>query len=1078
MKKLVATFIQYPFYANLIIVITLLSGVYGLMSMKKSFFPERRSREIFVSVAYPGASPKEMEEGITVRIEEAVRGLVGIKEINSTSSENFARVQITTTGEYDIDATLQEVKNAVDGISSMPVDAERPIVFKQRNTTPAVRLGLASEGVDLMTLKKYAMQIEDDFRASGYITQMSVWGYPALEISVEISEQNRLRYNISFDEIEQAIRLNNSDISAGQIKSDEEEILIRSRKRSVDPGDIAEIIVRANPDGSFIRIRDIADVKLKFADVASMNLLNGNKAVNFYISKLVDEDLKQITDYIREYVEDFNRENEGMHLYVTFDFLNVLNARLNLLLRNGGIGIILVLLTLGFFLNIRLSFWVAFGIPFSFLGMFFLGHMFGITVNMISLFGMILVVGILVDDGIVIAENIYSHFEKGKTPRKAALEGSLEVLPAVLTSVTTTMIAFSPLLILREGRMEFMFQMAFVVIISLFFSLIEAFLVLPGHLGHGYILRSKDVVSKSITIRSTLDKIIAYMRDRIYGSILRWVIRWRWYVAGFIPIALILLTIGMFLGGIIKSTFYPVIPFDFFSIDIAFTPGSGEKQTWDYLMRFDSIVWEVNDELMEEYKEYYKKHPKDTISVIQFTYPGIGSAFDGVENGSHAGRIFVQPRDLEKFDISGFDIAHRIRIKIGQVPEAEKFSVGGSNRWGKPISLSLLGKDFDELELAENFLLEGMKNMEELENVIKTNAAGKREVLLKLKPKAYFLGLNHASISNQIRQGFFGGQAQRLQDGKDEIRVWVRYPKQDRETLGQMENMKIMTPRGEFPLSELATYEIKRGPVNINRFNMSREVRVESDLTDPYAPVPPVLESIDKNILMDLKTKFPGIRIQAQGQQRSSEESMQELIHLYIIAIVIIVFIVMLHFRSVAQSFIIILMIPLSWIGAVWGHGIEGIPVSMLSAWGMVALSGVIINDAVVFLSKYNLNLQEGMKQCEALYQAGISRFRPILLTTITTSVGLYPIILEKSHQAQFLKPMAVALAYGVLIGTGFILLFFPALIMFLNDVRVTMNWLWKGKRPAREHVEVAIRHMKIEKGFSKEQDNNKKIEE
>ncbi len=1063
MKKLVARFIQYPFYANMIVAFVLMGGFYGIITLKKSFFPERQTRQIYVTVWYPGASPKEMEEGITVRIEEAVRGLVGIKEIHSSSSENFSSVAITTTGKYDIDVMVQEVKNAVDGISSFPSAAERPIVYKQRSTTPAMRLGLASEGVDRLTLKKYTNEIEDDLRATGFISQLQINGFPALEISVEVSEENRLRYQISFDEIVNAIALNNNDISAGQIKSMEEEILIRSRKRSIDPNEIADIVVRANTDGSLVRIRDLASVQLKFADEANRYLMNGKQAGGFFIQKLIDEDLQQISDFVTQYVDDFNARHQGAKLYVTFDFLDILKARLRLLTTNMGLGVVLVLLTLGLFLSLRLSFWVAFGIPFSFIGMFLVASMFGITINMVSLFGMILVVGILVDDGIVIAENIYSHFEMGKTPRKAALEGSIEVLPAVLTSVTTTIVAFIPLLIIKEGGMEFLYEMAFVVIACLIFSLIEAFLVLPGHLGHSYILRTKDAVNKSMAIRRTLDKGIAYVRDQLYGRLLKWMIRWHWYVVVFLPVALIILTAGLIQGGLIKFTFFPAIPFDYFSIDVAFTPGTGEKKTWEYMMRFDSIVWEVNEELMAEHADFYKAHP-DEDPIIRFSYPGIGYAFNGAESGSHTGSLFVQPRDLEDLGMSAFEVSSRISRKIGSMPEAEKFQIAGTNRFGKPVALSLLGKNFEELEQAEEFLLEHLKQMPELENVVKTNAAGKREVQLQLKPKAYLLGLNHASISNQIRQGFFGGQAQRLQDSKDEIRVWVRYPKTDRETLGQLENMKIMTPKGEYPLSELATYDIKRGPVTIERFNMRREMRVEADLTDPYAPVPPILEDINTRILPELRSKFPGITIEAQGQQRQSNESMAELRKLYIIALILILMIIMLHFRSVSQSFIIILMIPLSWIGAMWGHGLEGIPVSMLSVWGMVALSGVIVNDAVVFLSKYNLNLQSGMKQFNALHEAGTSRLRPILLTTITTSVGLYPIIFEKSFQAQFLKPMAVSLAYGVFIGTGFTLLFFPSLIMVLNDVRVLRRWIWTGVRPDKEEVEIAMKHLKIEK--------------
>ena len=1058
MKKLLIAFIRYPFYSNLVLLVMLLGGVYSLSQMKKSFFPERTSRNIFVTVAYPGASPKEMEEGITVRIEEAVRGLVGIKEINSTSSENFARVQITTTGEYDIDVTLQEVKNAVDGISSMPVSAERPIVFKQRTTTPAINMALAGDDVDLLTLKRYAMEIEDDFRFTGLMSQISMSGYPALELSVEISEENLLRYQLTFDEVIRAIAQNNSDISAGQIKSTKEEILIRSRKRSVDPAEIANIIIRANADGSALRISDVGTVKLQFADVASKSLLNDQNAVGFFIQKLIVEDLKEISDYVNRYVAEFNMTHEGVRLYITFDFLRLLKARLLILYKNGGAGLILVILTLGLFLSMRLSFWVAFGIPASFAGMFIVANIFGITINMISLFGMILVVGILVDDGIVIAENIYSHFERGKTPRKAAVDGAMEVLPAVLTSVSTTIIAFLPLFLIKEGGMEFMYEMAFVVVFSLLFSLIEAFLILPGHLGHSYILRSKERQDVWMTIRRGLDKAIVYIRDRVYGGILKFIIKLRWIMAGIVPIILIFITVVLFKQGKIQATFFPVIPFDFFNIDLAFTPGSGEEKTMAYLQKFEEVVWEVNHELMEEYGNKISEL-KDTSDFVKYSFLGIGSAFDGVETGSHAGSIFVMLRDLDKTGISSFDVANRIRDKIGPVPEAEKFTVGGSNRFGRPVAISLLGKDLDELKKAEEMLMSSMKDMDEISNVVQTNAAGKREVLIDLKPKAYFLGLDHASISNQVRQGFFGGQAQRLQEGKDELRVWVRYPKGGRINLGQMEDMRIKTPLGEYPLSELVDYRIERGPVNIKRYNMSREIRVEADLTDPYAAVPPILEKIKKGALKEIEAKYPGIRVEFQGQQRSSNEATGELKKLYILAIIIIAIIIMIHFKSLGQSLIILLMIPLSWLGAAWGHGFEGIPVSMLSAWGMVALSGVIINDAVVFLSKYNLNLREGLTVRQAVLEAGTSRFRPILLTTITTTVGLYPLILETSFQAQFLIPMAVSLAYGVLIGTSFILLFFPALVMVSNDIRVWANWLWTGNKPSAESVEKAIKY-------------------
>jgi len=1049
LRRLITTFVNYQFYANIIIVILLFGGIYGLMSMKKSFFPDRTARDIVVSVVYPGASPKEMEEGVTMRVEEAVRGLIGIKEINSTSSENFATIRITTTGEFNIDETLQEVKNAVDGIPSMPVDAEKPIVFKQRPTTNAVFMGLTGD-VDLMTLKKYADDIEDDLYNSGKMSQISINGFPALEISIEVTEEDLLRHNLTFDEVSMAVRLNNRDISAGMIRSDKEEILIRSRARTYDPDEIGDIILRANTDGSKLRIRDVADVKMKFADVAFKGYMNGKESIFIQVFKLGNEDLDEISDFLEEYTEEFNKTHEKATLEITYNFKDMLGARLKLLYNNGAIGLTLVLLALGLFLSLRLSFWVAWGIPASFLGMFIIASIVGVTINMFSLFGMLLVIGILVDDGIVIAENIYTHFENGKSPKMAAVDGTMEVLPAVTTSVTTTMIAFIPLMFIKEGHMEMMSDVAFVVIFSLAVSLLEAFFVLPAHLASPFILRKSKKNNIGTRIRKKLDAFVNYMRYKIYGRSLRFALKWK-YIAIVTPIAVMMITAGLFGGGIIKSTFFPAIQFDFFNVNVAFTPGSGEKQTLEYLKRFENAIWEVNEDIMEEFE--------DTVNYVDYTFLNLGGAFNGQESGAHAGNIFVLVRNLEDAPVSSFEIVQKVADKIGPVPEADKFTVGGINRWGSPVSISLLGKDFEELQDAKLFLMQEMTKIKSLKDITDNNAIGKREVQLQLKPKAYFLGLNHDEISRQVRQGFFGGQAQRLQIGKDEVRVWVRYPKQDRISLGQMESMKIKTRMGEYPLSELAEYAIKRGPVNIQRFNGSREVRVDADLVDQFESVPPILEQVRLDIVPQLKVKYPGVNIEFQGQQRSSDEASEELAKYFSIGFLIIILLIMVHFKSFSQGSIILMMIPLGWLGAIWGHGIEGVPVSLLSAWGMVALTGVIINDAVVFLSKYNSLIKGGRKVEDAVYEAGIARFRAIMLTTITTVLGLYPIILERSFQAQFLIPMAIALAYGVMIGTGFILALFPVIILVLSDLRVFLHWLWTGEKKSREELEPVIIH-------------------
>lgn len=1065
MRKIIEFFIRYPFYANMIIALVIIGGIFSFLNLKKSFFPERSETFINISVFYPGASPKEMEEGITTRIEEAVRGLVGIKRITSTSSENFARITIETTGNYDIDEILADVKNSIDGISAFPPDAERPVIAKQRSLTNVAFLGLTGD-VSLLTLKSLAQQIEDDFLRSGILSQVTLSGYPALEISVEISHEDLLRYNLTLDEVSRAISLNNRDISAGEIRSSEEEILIRSRHRTVDPGELGEIIIRANPDGSKLFLRDLADIKLKFEEAPNSSLLNGKASISINVQKLPEEDLGAISDYLTKYVEEFNQKNNNADLVITYSFLDNLNSRLTMLYENGGIGLLLLLISLGLFLSLKLSFWVAFGIPASFFGMFLIGYMSGLTINMISLFGMLLVIGILVDDGVVIAENIYSHFEQGKSPKRAALDGTMEVLPAVLTSVTTTIVAFSPLLFLT-GNFEFSRDIGWVVIVSLSISLVEAFFVLPAHLASSRVLNEKQRDHKTNMVRNALDKFIAFNRDKIYGNIIRFIIRWKWVML-VAPVALIMMTIGLFRGGFIQATFFPSIPFDQFNINLAFTPGTGEEKTMKYLREFEDAIWEVNEELMDEFN--------DPDPFVVYSFINLGNAFAGKEVGAHAGNIFVNLRNMEGAPVSSFEIVNRVRQKIGPVNEAEKFVVGGRNTFGNPISIALLGQNLSQLEAARDFMVSRMREFPELRDLIDNNAIGKREVQLDPKPDAYFLGLNRAEIANQVRNGFFGSQAQRLQVGKDEVRVWVRYPAEDRYNIGQLETMKIRTAKGEYALSEVADYTIARGPVSINRYNGQKEIRVDAELVNPYEPVPPILERVRKEILPELTQLFPGVEVDFQGQSRDSAESSGDLARSYMIAFIIIVALIMIHFRSIMQALIIVLMIPLSILGAIWGHGIEGIPVSMLSVWGMVALSGVIINDAIVYLAKYNSLLQEGLSVTNAAYRAGLSRFRPILLTTITTTVGLYPIILETSFQAQFLRPMAVTLAYGVMIGTGFILLFFPVLIILLNDLRFASISLWRkfifwyngslpeGKTlvPVREELEPAVRQQKI----------------
>jgi multidrug efflux pump subunit AcrB len=1029
MRNIIETFIKYPAWSNSVILTAIVFGIAAyVFSLKKSFFPEVEPSQISVNVVLPGASPEEMEEGVTIKIEEAVKGIEGIKEVTSSSSENSAKINIFLYKDYDADEVMTEVKNAVDRIASFPADMEKPVVFKARPRTRVLTMNLYGDAEKLI-LKQKAEEIEDTLLASGFISNVTLEGFPELEISVEVPEAVLLRHKISFDAVANAIRQNNRDISAGTIKTKDEEILIRSRAKEKVADRIGDIVLRADNAGGKLFLRDVAVIKEQFADVPFELTFNGKKSVSLSVNKLPEEDIQKISEYCNAFVSRFNAREDNIRLAVSYDGMNMLGERLDMLISNGLTGLALVVLCLGLFLNLRLSFWVAAGIPISFLGMFVIVSWLDVTINMLSLFGMIVVVGILVDDGIVISENIYSHFERGKSARQAALDGTLEVLPSVITSVLTTMVAFVPLMML-EG-MEFWKELAIVVIVCLGVSLVEAFFVLPAHLANERTLKRKEKVN---IVREKINQGIEFVRNW-YGRSLDVVVSYR-YVFACVPFAVLFLVLGIIEGGILKFTFFPSIPFDQFQVDLAFKPGTREEKVKSYLTDFEKKIWEVNEELKKEFEQ-----EKDFVAnVIRTT----GSISDGTENGSHAGQITVNLQDMDnRRFISSFDIANRVREKIGKIPEAEKFKVAGAQRFGKAVSVSLLSKDFEMLENAKNELKAELQKFTALADITDNAKVGRRELMIELLPKAYFLGLTHAEITKQIRQGFFGEEVQRLQKGTDEVRVWVRYPESDRSLMSQFDEMKIKTPDGKaYPLSELVNYKVGRGVVDIKHFNGAREILIEADLADQTASPVEIMGKVASDIMPGLLAKYPKLEVSYGGQQKRAAQSLESMKKVLPVALFIILLIIALTFRSFSQAFMIMLQIPLGVLCAMLGHWIEDKPMSIFSWLGVLALSGVIINDSVVFLDRFNSNLREGMSLKDAIQEAGKARFRAIMLTSLTTVAGLYPLILEKSFQAQFLIPMAVSLAYGVLFGTFFILFIFPVFISVGNDIRRLAQWI------------------------------------
>ncbi len=1041
-------------------VVMLIFGVFSYFyGLKRSFFPELDPGIIVVTTVMPGASPTEIEEGITNKIEEALKGVEGVDEVSSNSVENLSTVRILLKKQYNPETVLADVKNAVDKINSFPLNAEKPIVFRQPQQSRGVEMALSGD-VDRLTLKRFADQIEDELLSTGVLSSVAVAGLPPLEISVEVSAETLSRYGMTIRQIADAIRSNNRDISAGTLKTSGEEILIRAEAEEKLADRLGDIVVRTSPTGAQIKLRDIAVVREQLADEPNEVKVNGRQAVTFTVEKREGEDLNKVVAATLEYAEKFNQKYPNLRLDVLFNFKNLLDQRLNMLINNGIIGLFLVIVCLTVFLNLRVSVWVAAGIPIAFAGMLTVAMILGLTINMISLFGMILVVGILVDDGIVIAENIYTHYEMGKSPQQAAIDGTLEVAGSVFTSVMTTIVAFVPLLLLNSGGLEFMKEMAVVVVLSLSISLLEAFLILPAHMASHHVLNPQHRHSPN-AIRDFFDRVFDRLRDRFYAPVLRHVLAYR-YIYFFVPVAFIMVVLGAFKGELIKGVFFPQIPFDSFNVDIAFKAGTRESSVRAKLDEFEAAAWQLNEELKAEFG--------DTIGFVAFVTQNVGRTSDNAESGSHAGNLTILLKETDKKKINSDQIAQRLRKKLGEQPELEKYRVGGFNRFGKPISFSLFARDPEILEAAAMEMKTRLKEYSALRDITDNAKLGRREVMLTLKDKARILGFSHGEIASQVRQAFFGEEAQRIQAGNNELRVWVRLPETDKTTLENLDKLKIRRGTEEYPLSELADYTIKRGLVEIKHFQGQREIVIEAELTDINAPTPSIVANIEATIIKDLVAHYPGLSYTAGGQQKNMVKSVQAASMTVPLALLIIILLITLTFRSLSQALMIILMIPIGVYSAILGHGIEGKPFSVLSVWGTLALSGVIINDTVVFLDKFNSNLKAGMSFYDAVFDAGRSRFRAIILTSLTTVAGLYPLIMEKSFQAQFLIPMAISMAYGVLIGTFFTLLIFPTFIYAVNDLRRFLVWSWLsikdfifGKQqkqnsyPAREEVEPPV---------------------
>ena len=1059
MKKIISYFIKYHVAVNVIIIAVVIFGYLGTKAMKSSFFPLTDSRFLNITVVYPGASPQEMEEGIVLKIEDNLKGIVGIDRVTSVSRENSATISIETVVDSDIDVVLAEVKNAVDRVPSFPSGMEPPVIAKIESIAPTINFTVSGTNLQLTTLKQYARDVENDLRAMPGISQISVTGFPDEEIEIAVREIDLRAFDLTFADVAQAVQGSNLLISGGNIKTDYEDYLIRARNRKYYGEDLHNLIVKADQSGNVIYLKDVATVRDRWNENPDRLFFNDEVAISIQVSNTNSEDMIASADAINIYIEKFNGQHDNVQLNVASDRSVVLKQRTDLLTENAVVGILLVLLFLSLFLNVRLAFWVAAGLPIAFLGMFIFAANLGVTINVLSLFGMIIVIGILVDDGIVIGENIYHHYEKGKSPVQAAIDGTLEVIPPIISAILTTMLAFSIFFFLEGGIGDFFKEVSTVVILTLAVSLVEALIILPAHIAHSKALvRDRKKPTSGLffmfnKVNVKADQFLVFCRDKLYGPYLKFFLKNR-FLGLAIPVALLIFSIGGIQSKVVRTSFFPNMASDRVDINLTMPQGTNEMITDSIISSIEEAAWQVAN-------EYTEKQTGNT--------PVVENIIKRIGPGSSNARLTINLLPGEFRDFASGDITNAIREKAGIIYGAESLTFGsGMNFGGSPVAVSLLGNNIDELKAAKTELKNELTSNTILKDVSDTDPAGIKEVRIKLKNDAYILGLTLQSVMNQVRSGFFGFQAQRFQRGQDEIKVWVRYEKEDRSSIRNLDDMWISTPMGnKVPFSEIASYDIARGDVAINHLDGRREIQITADMSNPKESATDVMTDIKDNVLPNILAKYPTVQASFEGQNREAAKTINSASRVGGIVLILIYCVIAFTFRSYSQPLLLLIMVPFSLIGIVWGHYIHGFSINILSWLGIIALVGIMVNDGLVLVGKFNSYLKEGMPFNDAMFEAGKSRFRAIFLTSLTTVAGLMPLLLEKSRQAQFLKPMAISISYGIMIATFLTLLMLPLLLSINNSLTVRIKWLITGKMVSKEEVTRAVKELKLEENDS-----------
>lgn len=1036
MEKIIYWFTRNHVAANLLMIAVMVMGLTTWGKLKKEIFPETSINAVTIQVPFPNATPAEAERGVCVPIEEAIMEVDGIRRLTSTAATNVGVVVAEVENGYDVRNVMDDIKTRVDAIDNFPEEAETPVLEELVLNGQVLSVAISAEA-DEKSLRTMADRLRDELTLLDDVTKVELALTRPYEISIEVSEDTLRAYGLTFDQVTAAVRNSSLDLPAGSVRTAGGEVLIRTESKRYRAPEFAEITVITRPDGAKVRLGDIATIIDGFEEVDVESTFDGRRVMLANIFRVGNQDTLKVAAAVKKFIaEDAPRIfPDNVTLEIWKDDSVYLKGRLDLLGRNAIFGMVLVLLVLSLFLRPTLAFLVALGIPVAFLGTVAVMPWLGVSINMISLFAFILVLGIVVDDAIVVGENVYERIENGENPKTAAPAGTHEVGVVVIFGVLTTMMAFTPMLGLSGVSGKIWPNIPLVVIPTLFWSLLQSKFVLPSHLA---LLRAHDKSKRDLVSRvlDTVDRILKAFIKTVYQPILGLSLRWR-YVTLCAFIGLVMTVVGLVSTGWIKFQFFPDVEADVVISRITLPEGVSFETTQAAVRTIEAASKQLQQEYTGKFGGPVIRHTLASAGTQPFQ-----QGFDqiaGPPKASNLGEVTIELIGGTERKMTAAEIASRWRELTGPIPGALELSfqtqaAGGGNA----IDLEISGNNIAELEGAAAMVKDALATYRGVIDIADNNRPGKRELKLAIKPGGETLGLRLADISRQARQAFYGDEAQRLQRGRDEVKVMVRYPEAERQSINNLTAMKIRAADGtEIPFTSVASFDYGSTAASIQRAERRRAIKVTGDIDDAVegANANEVVAALTADIFPKVKERYPGVQFGFQGEQKDQRQSVQEIGQKGLIALLGIYILLAVPLRSYFQPLIVMSVIPFGVVGAILGHLLLGLNLSIMSMCGIVALAGIVVNDSLVMVEFINRERATGKTTLDAALTAGGRRFRPILLTSITTFVGIMPMVFETDVQARFLIPMAVSLGFGVMFATFITLILIPAVYLMLEDV-------------------------------------------